>query len=165
MKYMNGRSLEIRREDDGDGGRTCSSGASEKSKTMFLFLCDVFECQQRTRAPWPKIRRKSIFILSAVRWLCYHRNSLFISRAVGVAVLVCHGKSLWGHDRGDTVRNSWLCPRGRNIYAWGASVGLNLIFSTKRCNLKLKFTPKCSCVMRTCSRKSWGEGRVITPPW
>lgn len=40
---------------------------SEKGKTVFLFLCDVFECQDQTRAPWPKTERKSIFILPAAR--------------------------------------------------------------------------------------------------
>lgn len=54
-------------------------------------------------------QRNSILILSAVWWLCYHRNSLFISRTDGRKVLGCHRESLWGHDRGDHVISHITC--------------------------------------------------------
>lgn len=48
----------------------------------FKLLCDVSECQDRTRAPRPKDTEKNQSLFCRQRDDCYHRNSLFISRAL-----------------------------------------------------------------------------------
>lgn len=88
-EYMNGH-LEIRREDM----------SLEHLKRAKICFCSSVTCLNvnTEHEHLGQRQRKSIFILSAARWLRYHRSSLFISKTVGGAVLACHGKSLWGRD-------------------------------------------------------------------
>lgn len=70
--------------------------------SVFHFLCDILECQELCQDT-----RENQSLFRGHRHDSVAMEIVYLyQRTVGRAALGCHEKSLWGHDRGDSVSES-----------------------------------------------------------